>query len=58
MGNMILAYIAIKQKMKETGLTQDALDDLKSRNKYCDKPCYKCDFWNECFYNYEGEKHE
>lgn len=55
---MILAYIAIKQKMKETGLTQDALDDLKSRNKYCDKPCYKCDFWNECFYNYEGEKHE
>lgn len=37
--------------MKKWNLNQKQLNQLKKKNKNCVPHCYKCDFWNECFFN-------
>lgn len=39
--------------MKQWKLTKTQLKNLKQNNTNCAIPCYKCVFWNECWFNYE-----
>lgn len=44
-------YIDIHKRLKKSGISKKWIAEIKVTNTNCKKPCYMCDFYNECFEN-------
>lgn len=48
--------IDIHKRMKNAKISAAWLAEIKASNTNCSKPCFMCDFYNECFDNVGGNE--